>query len=532
MLQTRTTWILADLFVPLKMCIRENLRQQPSHFLPDKFAFEVHKSLLFITFALCFFKKFNCFMNRKIQTLKYIIFDFISAFAAWLGLYVFRKVYIESVKFGYNIPIEYGKNFFLGLILLPFLWLLFYYATGYYKDIYRKSRLQELGQTLTATTIGAVIIFFTLILDDTIVTYKDYYYSFFTFWALHFIFTYVPRLLITTSTIRKLRNRIIGFNTLIIGDDEKALQLYQEFESQKKSLGNRFVGFINISEKLEYLLSQHLTHLGGLNKVTEVIKNQKIEEVIIAIEASEHEMIFKIINRLEGNNVIIKIIPTIYEILRGAVNMSTPFASPLIEISHDLMPAWQFSLKRLFDIVVSIIALILLSPLYIALSVGVKLSSKGPIFYSHERIGLYGKPFLIYKFRSMFTDAEKHGPALSSKNDSRITPFGKFMRKSRLDELPQFYNVLIGDMSMVGPRPERQYFIDLITLKAPYYQHLHKVRPGITSWGQVKYGYAENVEEMIERLKYDLIYIENMSLYTDFKILIYTIKTVLGLKGK
>ena len=160
------------------------------------------------------------------------------------------------------------------------------------------------------------------------------------------------------------------------------------------------------------------------------------------------------------------------------------------------------------------------------------MSSKGPIFYSHERIGLHGKPFQIHKFRSMYVDAEKNGPALSSKEDPRITPFGKHMRKTRMDELPQFWNVLIGEMSLVGPRPERQHFIDKIVVKAPHYRHLHKVKPGITSWGQVKYGYAENVDEMIERLKYDLLYIENMSMYVDFKILIYTVLIVVQGRGK
>ena len=220
-----------------------------------------------------------------------------------------------------------------------------------------------------------------------------------------------------------------------------------------------------------------------------------------------------------------------YDILTGRVRMSAILGVPLIQISHQLMPAWQENIKNIIDIVLSILALAVLSPLCIFLIIGVKLSSKGPVFYSHERIGRYGKPFTIYKFRSMYVNAELNGPELSSKNDTRITKFGRFMRKSRLDEIPNFFNVIKGDMSLVGPRPERKYYIEKITKRAPHYLHLLKVKPGITSWGQVKFGYAEDVDQMVKRLKYDMIYLDNMSLYVDIKIIIYTLLTIVRRKG-
>ena len=257
-----------------------------------------------------------------------------------------------------------------------------------------------------------------------------------------------------------------------------------------------------------------------------------IEEVILAVRSSEHGELESIINRLEGTGVGIKIIPDIYDILSGMVRMQSLFGAPLIAIRKEIMPAWQVAVKRAMDVVISSVALLLLTPLLLAIAVAVKLSSKGPVFFHQERVGRWGVPFMIHKFRSMYVGSERNGPQLSSDHDPRITVVGRFLRKSRLDELPQFFNVLIGEMSLVGPRPERQHYIDLISERAAHYHHLHKVRPGITSWGQVKYGYAENVEEMVQRLRFDLIYMENMSLALDIKILTYTVWIVLRGRGK
>ena len=469
-------------------------------------------------------------MNRNLQLSKYLISDYLTALLSWASFFIFRKIYFESQTIT-QIFSGYDMKFVLGLLFIPVFWIIIYYSSGYYRDVFRKSRLAEMGQTLLNTFLGVIILFFVLILDDTIQSYSNYYLSFAVLFTLHFVLTYIPRLIITTSITHKIHRRIIGFNTLMIGSNEKAVVAYKEIESQPRSSGNKFVGFINVNDNSKYKLAKYLPHLGSLDDIKKIIDQFKIKEVIIAIESSEHDKIGKIINKLIECNVIIKAIPSMYDILTGRVRMSGILGVPLIQISHQLMPAWQENIKTIFDFVLSLLALVILSPLCIFLIIGVKLSSKGPVFYSHERIGRYGKPFTIYKFRSMHVNAEMNGPELSSKNDIRITKFGRFMRKSRLDEIPNFFNVLKGEMSLVGPRPERKYFIDRITKRAPHYMHLLKVKPGITSWGQVKFGYAEDVDQMIKRLKYDMIYLDNMSLYVDIKIIIYTLLTIMRRKG-
>lgn len=469
-------------------------------------------------------------MNKRVQLLKYLLADYFSALIAWAGLYIYRKLYIEAPLFG-EATMHFNKRFFFGIILVPLFWLVLYYASGYYREVIRKSRLSEFLFTVRITFLGTIILFFGLLLDDTIASYSNFYQSFAVLLGLHFFCTYFLRLIITTSITKKIHKGKFGFNTVIIGGNEKAQAILEDIQSHPFSTGNIITGFISVNNGTKQLLDKQIPRLGEVEDIKRIISQHKVEEVIIAIEYSEHNKIEGILNLLIDTNVIVKTIPGMYEIFTGKVKMSAILGTPLIEISHQIMPAWQDNLKHFIDIVISLLALIVTLPFCIFLAIGVKTSSPGPLFYGQERIGKNGKPFKIYKFRSMYVGAEKDGPQLSSNDDKRITPFGRFMRKSRFDEIPNFFNVLRGEMSLVGPRPERQFYIDQISEIDPRYKQLIKVRPGITSWGQVKYGYAKNVEEMLRRMKYDLIYLENMSIYVDIKIMIYTVMIVVKRKG-
>jgi exopolysaccharide biosynthesis polyprenyl glycosylphosphotransferase len=470
-------------------------------------------------------------MNKKLHVARYLVFDIFAAIVSWTLFYIYRKLYIEPIKFGYEIPVEFDRNFYLALVFIPAFWITIYYITGQYTNIYRKSRLLELWKTFTTSLAGVTVIFFLLLLNDWIPDYRKYYNLYFTLFGLHFGLTYLFRLILTTRTIHRIHRRVIGFNTLVIGANEKAVRLVEDLMTQKRPAGNKIIGFLTVDERESFPLEKYAPNLGSYKNIQKVINDYQVEEIIIAIESSEHSLLSEILTLLENRTHTVWGIPDLFDILSNQAKTNAIFGSPLIKISNGLMPAWQENVKRLLDVVGSVLALILFLPVFAALAVAIKMGSKGPVLYKQERIGKFGKPFQIYKLRTMVSDAETNGPLLSSSNDSRITPIGQFMRRTHLDEIPQFINVIKGEMSLVGPRPERKFYIDQIAKKAPYVTHLQKLRPGITSWGQVKYGYASNVDEMVERLQYDMVYLKNISLYVDFKILIYTVLDCVKARG-
>lgn len=464
-------------------------------------------------------------MQRQLLRLLFIAGDWITACLSWALFYYYRKTTIEGEVFHVN------ETFLYGIVVVPVLWLLLYATQGTYTDIRRLYRLKVLSQTLFATIFGSVILFFLLLIDDEVTKYTTYYQSLVSLALFHFGFTIILRFIFVSIQVKRIHAKADGFRTLLIGGSEKAVQIYNEIMQLPKGGGNQFIGFVNLNG-IDKLLEDKLPYLGHANQLSEIIRENQVEEVIIALESTEHERLRSIISKINNDRVVIKILPDMYDILSGSVKLNNIFGALLMEVNAEVMPYWQRVLKRLMDIFFSLIAIILLIPVYLGLYITVKISSKGPALFFQERIGIHGRVFRIVKFRTMFVGAEKSGPQLSSSNDPRITKIGRVMRKTRLDELPQFFNVLLGDMSLVGPRPERQFYIDQIAEREPQFLDLTRVRPGITSWGQVKYGYAENVDQMIQRMKYDLLYLRNRSIALDLKIMMYTVLIVIRAKGK
>jgi exopolysaccharide biosynthesis polyprenyl glycosylphosphotransferase len=470
--------------------------------------------------------------NRKQIIGWYVFSDVIAAAVAWYLLFVFRKVYIEQVPFTFTLPFS-DNNFFAGITSVLVLWLVFHYLTGTYVDLYKKSRLQELGKTFIVSFFGAIIIFFLLLLDDQVRRYSDYYLTFFMLLSLQFFFTTLGRMILLGRVKGNIARGEVGFSTLMIGSSGKANELYEEMKAKERSFGFHFIGYLELNGAQRNTLTSELYELGKLHDLEKVIDEYpEIEEVIIAIESSEHPQLNNIINRLADKNITIRIIPDMYDILSGTVKMNHAIGEAFIEIPPHLLNEWEKITKRWFDVIASFFAIAFTLPITLYIALRIKLTDGGPVFYLQERLGQYGKVFRMYKFRSMKVGAESNGPQLTGENDKRITAIGQTIRKFRIDELPQFINVLKGEMSIVGPRAERKYFADRIIKTAPHYRHVFKVQPGITSLGMVKFGYASTVEEMVKRLKYDIIYIENMSIALDLKIMIYTVLTVVHGRGK
>ncbi len=459
----------------------------------------------------------------------YIVWDFLGACLAYTLLYTFRKKILEPARFG--VPEMDWDNFYIyGTLLTACLWVGSMAMVGLYLRPLRKSRLKEVSRALQVWAVFSVLYFIFFLLDDFVKSYSGYFKSAGLFAGTLFFWTIAGKIILGSIIRLRIRRKKFTFPTLLIGERSVLTQHIDGLLRHAQASGEVLAGWINTEDNGDSAPLHNLPMLGKASQVTALVERLHVEDCIVAIPGDQHDRLTPLVLDLEMLGTRIFMLPDTYGILSGMVGIDE-HGLPLMEWHLEPMDPWQRNTKRLVDMGISALALLLLSPVFLFLALGV-MRDGGPVLFRQERLGKKAHPFVILKFRSMRMGAESFGPQLSSEEDTRITPFGRMLRKYRLDELPQFWNVFIGDMSLVGPRPERAFYANQILKKAPQYRHIYKVQPGITSWGMVRFGYANTVGQMIRRMEYDLVYIENMSFFNDIKVAIYTVWTVIQGRGK
>jgi exopolysaccharide biosynthesis polyprenyl glycosylphosphotransferase len=424
-----------------------------------------------------------------------------------------------------TIPEFWGPTITLSLFTMFVFWF-----WGLYRHSRLHSRLDELATVAKAATLVVLLLFFAIFYDDITSGHVTHFRLMVViYWTLVVFFAGGGRVALRTFQ-RNLVIRGYGLhNVLIVGAGKRAVDIYN-LSNKYKALGYKPVGFVS-TEKVAPD-NQAIPIVGDVDHLTTAIRNSNAQEIIIALEESERQQLYRILSEVNGENVSISIVPDLYDAVSGQVKVGQLYGFPLIEIMPQLMQPWEEAMKRTLDVLSSLVVLILGFPLWILVASAIRIESKGSVIYKQRRVGQEGRIFTLYKFRSMYENAEEHtGPMWADKNDPRITHVGRFLRKAHIDEIPQFINVLKGDMSLVGPRPERPFFVDQLSRQIPLYKRRLKVRPGITGWAQIKHTYDQNVEDVRIKLQYDLFYIENMSLRMDSKILFRTIFHMLLGKG-
>ncbi|MCM1491472.1 MAG: sugar transferase [Muribaculum sp.] len=467
--------------------------------------------------------------STKLERTGFILTDWITANISVFVFNILRCLMTPGRHDSFAEILEFISQTKLCLeqLLIPLFLLALYWLSGFYNNPFGKSRFYEFLNTALISVISTILIHLALLTNDQMSDIEANLIQFVAIFFIFFIFTFTGRLIVINRQINHFRKCDLKSKTVVVGNSEKAHDLAKRLRESKANIGYDIIGFVRIPGERD---SSDIAW--NMDEIADVCNNNSVDQIVISPQNSSEDIVLSLVYKLFPLGIPLKLSPATLNFMTSSIQLKDIYGQPLVDLTHSSMSEGGKNVKRTLDVIASAVTLVLLSPLYLALAIWVKLDSDGPVFYRQERIGLHQKPFDIIKFRTMQTDAEATGPQLCDDNDPRVTRCGRIMRKYRLDELPQFWNVLKGDMSIVGPRPEREFFIRQIMKKAPYYTLLYQARPGITSWGMVQYGYASNVDEMVERSKYDLLYISNMSILMDLKIMLYTVLTILEGRGK
>lgn len=464
-------------------------------------------------------------MSKSIEKILLLLIDFFMINAAW---FVYSYIRLQTGWFDLLVAPE----FFVPMFVIYFYWLIIFTFVGMYRTWFASSRFDEISTLFKATFFGIFLLFFLIFLDDYLHNVANATrILIFIYWGLFLFFVGSGRILIRSIQRNLLINGVGRRCGLVVGYNDKGREVLNSINNAP-ALGIDIAAFVAVKNENIGREFKGIKVEGTTDQLVGIIEKYNAKEIIIALEKEDHDVLVDVISKTEGKNLSLKIVPDLYEILSGQARTSQIYGMPLIDIMPELMPEWEKKLKRIMDIFISLLILIFSSPILILTAIAIKIDSKGPVLFKQERLGQNGKPFNVLKFRSMIVDAEKYsGPVWSQKDDPRVTRMGKFVRRARIDEIPQMINVLKGEMSLVGPRPERAFFVEKLSQEIPYYKRRLKVRPGVTGWAQIKHKYDETIEDVKIKLRYDLFYIENMSIRMDFKILLRTVYVVLFGKG-
>jgi len=459
-------------------------------------------------------------MQGTREKIVFLISDFIAVNVSYALFYILR---FRSGLF----PVMEDVSLLVPSLFVSVFWIIFFALRGHYRTVYNASRFDTFTSMMRTTFLGVLALF--IVFSPPEHPFGPTRLFMGAYWGFLTVLVGGSRVAIGTLQ-RELLKRGIGHrSTLIIGSGPEAKDLVTAV-LRHPELGNRIVGFVDgdSNEELEGMPA----YLGKRSDLAVILQRSEVEEVMVAMPAPDHDELLSIIHQCSQLKIRVKVKPDLYEILSGQARSQSIVGIPLIEVVPVLMPPWQKIVKEIMDVLGSLALLILATPLMIVVAVAIALDSKGPVFYRQLRTGKRGKEFTLIKFRSMVDKAEEGtGAVWAGKNDPRVTRVGRIIRPLRLDELPQLINVLKGEMSLVGPRPERPVFVEQFQNEIPFYNRRLNVKPGITGWAQIKHGYDESLDDVRKKLRYDFFYLENMSLRLDLKILLATIWVMIKYRG-